>query len=123
MSEAEKCKQMIRDEQRSSRFHAMKKRCAMNATTAAGYCRMHDPELRDLADKKRMEAYHAKLDAEMRRTRLNDAAPDLLAACEAALDLTLKYARPADDTGYQASNLLTIRLREVIAKAKRGESK
>lgn len=119
MSDTEKCKQMIRDNQRSSRFHAMRKRCAMTATTAAGYCRMHDPELRDLADKKRMEKYHQKWDAE---ARLNAAAPDLLAACEAALDLTLKYARPSDDAGYEASNRLTILLRAAIAKAK-GESK
>lgn len=87
MIDTEKCKQMIRDEQRSSRFHAMRKRCAINATTAAGYCRMHDPELRSLADQKRMEAYRQKWDAVAKRARLNAAAPDLLAACKLALPL------------------------------------
>ena len=78
------CCEQVPDGGAWPRYHRCRNR-GVNERDGKRYCNTHDPQKIAAKDAKRQAAFNAEMDARIKKHRLADAAPDLLAACEAAL--------------------------------------
>jgi hypothetical protein len=91
------CEQIWHNEGNWGGYHP----CSRNATVERNgkhYCTQHDPEEVATRRKKLNTEYRTKMDAEIKRRQLERAAPDLLAALQAAERLidTVSFDQPED---------------------------
>lgn len=69
-------------------FSARRRPCERNASTPAGYCKQHDPELVKARNAERDARWKRESEINNKRWRLEAAAQDLLDACKTAYENT-----------------------------------